>query len=250
MKKITLLIFSVVFVGHIYAQPNCPDPMSHKPIGNELNRCQIGAGGGITTLSGNRKNANAFGMAGYLTFDYQVVKGAYVGLRGQFGSLRMEALPTDKRELNSSYASFGGGISIHPFELLLQQENDTERGSFLNAFYLGADIMSLSNKISSIYREAPNTYTYGPVDHVDVNGDPVFKDKVGTTILPSFNVGLAPILNHKSKNKIKLVLNAQFNFGNNDDLDGYTPVDVNGSLVEPNHKDGYNFYSLGLRYSF
>lgn len=258
MKKIIILILCSVVLDCAYAQPNCPSPFGGKwakSRGNAINRYQVGAGLGFTNLKGDRKDARAWGIGGYLNVDYQIIEGLFVGIRGQYGSLKMNATHSDARALDSRYFGFGGGVRLHPFDLFAATDaRDMEVSmakGLLHAFYVGADVLHLTNKFSTIYRGNPvNNNAYGPVDHYDTNGKPVFKEKTNSLMLPSLNIGLAPIINRSSTNQLlRLVLNAQFNFANNDLLDGYTPIDANMNRVNTEN-DSYSFYSLGLSYSF
>lgn len=258
MKRIILLIFCVCGAIIAKSQPNCPDPFGRT---NSINRFHIGAGVGLTQLKGDREMSNAFGIGGYLNADYQIINGLFAGLRSQFGTLKMAKTNNDSRFIESRYVGFGAGFLIHPFMMIYGQDDHRRGGvsigkDLLTSFYLGADILNVTNNIKSIYRGNPvANNAYGPVDHYDGSGNPVFKDKVNALILPALNIGIAPILNknksqsRNKKNYMSLVLNAQFNFANNDDLDGYTPYDQNRNRIDEKN-DFYSFYSLGLRYSF
>ncbi len=254
MKKIILLIFCLISVNLTFAQSGCPSPIGRYKA-HSLQRFQVGTGVGITSLKGDRKNSNAFGAAGYFNFDYQLIKGLFFGVRTQFGSLRMKPVNFNDKEMNSRFFGFGGGILIHPFELI---NKDTGRqfeksiGNYiLESFYLGADVLSLQNSFKYIHRSSPLTPdSYGPIDYYDQNGNPVFKDKVSTLLLPALSVGISPILNKNNERfKIRAVVNAQFNFTDSDELDGFTPYDANMQRIKTNN-DWYSFYSLGLRCLF
>lgn len=260
MKKLYFLIFCVFAVNVAIAQPGCPSPFGKNKSGINRpndNKFELGAGIGVTSLNGDNKSSKTLGIGYYLNFDYKLVQGLYIGLRGQMGTFKVGQTSVDKRSLESDYMGFGAGLLIHPFEMINKGYGNSIGKDLLDAFYVGADILSVSNKIKSINRGNPaGNYFHGPVDGTDGSGNPIFKDKVSALMLPSLNIGFAPALNkhrardkNTTKNIIRIVLNAQFNFANNDELDGYTPLDANGQ-PDNSSKDSYYFYSLGLRYSF
>jgi len=257
MKTLSLFLFCLLLIEYGYAQPNCPSPFSGKKSKSTVsNRYQIGLGLGFTNLKGDRKNANSWGTAGYLNLDYQLIEGLYIGARSQYGSFSMAPINGDPRQLDSRYFGLGGGVMLYPLVLMNMGDSRSADYSpgirFLRSLYLGADILQVSNKFNTIYRApALGGNSYGPIDHFDSNGMPVFKEKVKSTMLPSLNIGLAPILNKNSSSAhtFRLVFNAQFNFANNDELDGYTPIDSNNEKISLGN-DFYSFYSIGLRYSF
>lgn len=253
MKKISLLSLSLIIVGIAKSQPGCPSPFGANA--RSYPSYQVGIGGGFTKLKGDSKNTNNHSMSTYLNVDYQVVKGLFFGLRVQLGSFKMAGMNNDARALDSRYRAFGAGVLIQPIEMINNNKDKKRRYSFkrdlFESMYVGTDILNISNRFKTIHRNPDNPSTWGPVDYYDVNGVPVFKEKVNAWLLPSLNIGIAPALNRKSmgQNIIRLVVNAQFNFANNDDLDGYTPYNNAGNRINENN-DRYNFYSLGLSYSF
>lgn len=259
MERIVLLFFCLIATHLLKAQSDCPPPFDMRKSGDS--RYQLGAGVGLTNLKGDNKSSSGMGLGYYLNFDYKLSKGVFVGLRGQIGELKMVRTNTDFREMNSKYTAIGAGILLHPFEIINQEDERLQMRSIgkdiLESFYLGVDALSVSNSIKSINRGNPiRNHAYGPTEGVDANGRPIFKQTVHSLMLPSLNIGFAQALiknkrrrNSSSKNIFRLVLNAQFNFANNDDLDGYTPIDDNKNRVSQEN-DRYNFYSLGVRYSF
>lgn len=258
MKSLIIIALCLVLVPVAKGQQGCPSPFGKTD--ESLKRFQIGAGLGLTTFKGERKSANAMGTAGYFNFDYQFAKGLSVGIRTQYGSFKISPNNFDSREMDSRYFGYGAGILIHPFEVIngkADRRNGTSIGrNIAEDFYFGVDILNVSNRFNYIYRNLADQNTYGPIEGYDANGEPIFKNKVNSLMLPSFNIGLAPTLNrskkgHTSANKnvLRLVLNAQFNFAIDDELDGYTPYGENMNKINEKN-DVYNFYSLGLRYSF
>lgn len=266
MKKNILLIFCLIFIKISHAQLDCPDTYTRKKPNakyyNSVSTFQVGFGAGLTTLKVDRRLPNANGLASYFNLDYRIKKGLFLGARAQLGSLWIEpgALPLfDNRKLFSRYTSFGGGILIYPLDLF--EEEDNGRGAlsikryFLNALYLEIDVMKTTNRLLSIHRDYDDYNTYGPIENYDTDGRPVFKDKVSSWMLPALNLGFSPMINfRKLKNSsgkyiLRFVANAQFNFANNDILDGYTPLDGNGVKIDYGN-DFFRFYSLGIKYSF
>ncbi|MCI0919827.1 hypothetical protein [Sphingobacterium rhinopitheci] len=266
MKNLILSLLAITVVETLHGQLYCPDTYSKKKpnakYNNSISTFQVGFGAGLTTLKVDRRLPNANGLGSYFNFDYRITKGLFLGARAQIGSLWIEpgAEPLfDNRSLFSRYTSFGGGVLIYPFDLL--EEEDNGRGAlsikryFLNALYIEVDVMKTSNRLKSIFRDPNDFTTYGPIDHYNADGIPIFKDKVNSWMLPALNFGFSPMINYrKLKNSsgkyiLRFVANAQFNFANNDILDGYTPLDGNGDKIDYGN-DFYRFYSLGIKYSF
>ncbi|MCI0919828.1 hypothetical protein [Sphingobacterium rhinopitheci] len=258
MKSIITILLCLVVVSFAKSQPGCPSPFAKTD--ETMKRFQIGIGGGLTALKGDRKSANAMGTAGYFNFDYQFVRGLYAGLRMQLGSLKMSPVNYDYRESDARYFGYGAGVLIHPIELINGADNRRRATSMarnlVKDFYIAVDVLNVSSRFNSVYRDLSDYNSYGPIEGNDADGVPIFKNRVTSLMLPSLNIGLAPVLNSRTqtnssgkKNVIRLVLNAQFNFANNDELDGYTPYDQNMNRISEEN-DRYNFYSLGLRYSF
>lgn len=264
MRSIFLLLFCFITVSIASAQLNCPPPFGKKSGKSSSGdgAFQLTLGAGLTDLKGDIPKANSFGIGTYLNLDYRFYKGVYAGLRSQFGSLKAKGSNFDVREMDSRYLGFGAGFYVHPFELILSSNSSRQSESIgrdiLEAFYVGADVLYVSNTIKSINRNnlIDNSF-YGPIKYYNNNGVPIFKNTVTSLMLPSVNVGFAPALNKIRDNRrvngnktiYRLVFNAQFNYGNNDDLDGYVAYDKNMKSISKGN-DKYNFYSLGLRITF
>ena len=276
IRIITLLVFSF-FAFQTYAQLMCPLPIGkrskYKAGINHTNvfanKFNITAGAGLNDLYGDLPR-KAYDFSYYLRAEYQFVYGLTFGIEGQLGQFEVPSYYNDPRYLENDYRSIGAQINIYPGRLLTgKAKSDYDIGTILaNSFYFGAGISSLQNNYTKVYRNVNNLLSYGPIetdnegeiiyDNIgqDGNGNPIlsprWKTKTNSIILPSINVGLAvPILKsaNTSKNHLCFVLNTQFNFSNDDTLDGYMPYGPNGERVGRKN-DAYNFYSAGLRYSF
>ena len=252
MRIFAVIFFSFIFFAPVYAQ-FCP-PMSGK-VG-EKKLFHITAGFGITKLYGDLGDNDALGSAGTILVDYQVKKGLFVGIESQFGRLLTEAsdnFNANAKQSHNNYMAGGFRVTFHPFGFFankkyLQSYTDV----LLESLYVAAGSLYIINNYDYVYRNLNDFSTYGDIAGRDNNGDIIFSDRTRTLILPSLNVGTVLPLNNTLSNTgpvLSLVANAQVNFGGNDLLDGYTPYDGNGRLI-PGNNDMYNFYSLGLRYSF
>lgn len=261
MNNISLVLFFLILFNTVNGQSvlNCPNPYGLNK--NSTSNIMVGAGVGVTMLNGDKDNASAFGIGSYLNLDYRINNSFYVGLRGQLGSLKMIATPMNDLSMNSNYTSFGAGFLLYPALAFKLGQHASIRSSvgtkLLESIYIGADIMYLTNNIKDIYRGyggVQDNAAYGPVDSYELNGDPIFKEKVSGYIFPSLNIGFAPRINGYKNNNVenkvlRLVFNAQLNFANNDELDGYMPIDGNNQRVGLDN-DFYYLFSLGFRYSF
>ncbi|MGN0003657.1 MAG: hypothetical protein ACI35V_09490 [Sphingobacterium composti] len=230
----------------------CP-PTSGK-LG-EYSPFHVTAGYGITKMYGDINNNSAIGGAGTIQLDYQFIRGLYIGVETQFGSLKTEVNSNaEPRQSHNSYFAGGLVLTAHPFQLVAKRNYMHRKlaDDILESFFVGVGSFYLINNYDHIYRNVNDPSTYGPIEDFDENQQPIFKTRTRTLILPSLNVGSVIPLTQRSyhnANILSLVVKAQFNFGQNDLLDGYTPYNSNGRVVEAEN-DVYNFYSLGLRYSF
>lgn len=255
MRSIFSLVLILVFVG-VKAQEGCPTPFG---VQNELKRYHVSAGVGLTNLYGDIDKPATMGKAFFVKGDYQIKRGLYAGIEGQYGTLEAVASMTDPREVKNNYLAGGIMVTFHPFEFFsLRQPSRQSIGRvIMDSFYLGVGVLGIINNYDSVYRKSDADVTvpsehYGPIESNDGTGNPVFKKKINSITIPTANVGFAFPVNRrylKSGNYWSVLVNGQFNFANNDLLDGYMPRDSSGDRIGTKN-DMYTMYSLGARYSF
>jgi hypothetical protein len=254
MYKISLLLLFTFLSATTFAQLYCPPTQGKQ----SKTKYHVAAGVGLTFLYGDIEKPNTNGTAGFLAFDYTVIHGLDVGLEGQFGTLEATGDITDDREVKNKYLA--GGIMIKAFPFKLFSKNHYTQSGFgkilKESLYVGVGLLGIVNNYDTVYRSNSDLSTYGPISHyeTDVDGSsvPVFKKKINSITLPTLNVGLAVPINQMYTTNGRywsVLLNGQFNFANNDLLDGYMPYDSAGNRVGKKH-DFYSFYSVGVRYSF
>ena len=243
MRIILTFLLAIGFLT-IAAQPGCPPPFGNDK--NSFSRFHITAGTGITQLHGTLKDNKKLGHVLLGRVDYQLSKGVYFGLEGQLGTLRAQSQDSSKAVKNN-YLSAGVNLTLHPFELLVSDYFSNEfLQDGLNAFYIGGGMKAVRNK-----------YSIDDSYNLDVAN---YKDANGTWIFPSLNLGFAvpiPRIKWMKKGYVSAVANAQFNYGSNENMDGFHARQIihnddgtiSNRLVE-GQKDRYSAYYLGLRYSF
>lgn len=257
-------IFSFVLIlGFLSAeaQEGCPPPFGAQ---NELKRYHVAAGVGLTNLYGDIQKPGTMGKAFFVKGDYQIKRGLYAGIEGQFGSLEADAPFPDDRYTKNNYLAGGVMLTFHPFEFFSSAGSFQESAVDVlkNSFYVGVGILGIMNNYKDIYRDenygtpgyigpVPPGH-YGPIESDTGVGNPVFKKKINSYTRPTVNVGLAVPINRrysKSGSYWSALVNAQFNFANNDLLDGYMPYDADFNRIGTKN-DMFTMYSLGARYSF
>ena len=234
----------------IFAQLYCPPPHGKRSDGS----FHISLGAGPTYLRGDIHKPNTVGRAAFFRLDYTILKGIDLGIEGQFGSLEALGDVTDPREVRNNYRGIGLVATFYPFKFFSAPRYT--RPSLVEligeSLYVGVGIMGLVNNYDSIYRDMAMPSTWGPTAYVDPDDGPIFQTRTNSMTLPTANVGLAVPINKRRSTMGKywsVLLNAQFNFANNDLVDGYTPYDAAGNPIDTAH-DMYSFYTLGVRYSF
>jgi hypothetical protein len=250
MRKLTIILFSII-IGNVASAQYCP-PLSGKT--GEILKFHVTAGYGVTRLYGEVNQNEKYGSAGTILADYQIRKGLMVGLESQFGSLSAGSKQNNNvLETHNNYIAGGVRLTFFPVGFFSKQKIIRNYSTvLLESMYLAVGSLYVVNNYDYVYRNVLDGRTYGEIAGTDENDNPIFKDRTRTLILPSLNAGLLIPLNNPmstSSSRISLVLNGQINFGNNDNLDGYVPRTDSGRVVEGKN-DVYNFYSLGLRYSF
>lgn len=247
--RFSLLLSILFFIPSLSIAQYCP-PLSGKVGDAKLFHVTVGYG--ITKLYGDVSANSALGSAGTITFDYQIKKGLFVGIESQFGSLRTEVSESaDSKQSHNDYLAGGVRVSFHPFAFFSKNNYSRSYSDLLlESLYVGVGSLYVINNNDYIFRNVSDYSTYGVIEGYSNSGEPIFKDRTRTLILPSLNFGTVLPLNNQNMNRsLSLVLMGQLNFGQNDFLDGYTPYDSTGKLIE-GANDVYNFYSLGFRYSF
>lgn len=249
-----LFILSFLITTPLFALAQYCPPLSGKADGGR--QFHITAGYGITRMYGEVNDNNTLGKAGTVKIDYSYFKGLYFGLEAQFGSLLTRNMRgTDSRASHNDYLAGGLVATFHPFEFFLDRKftRPTFSELFLESLFVGVGALYVVNNYDYIYRNVSNLGTYGEIEYIDEFGNPTFKERTNSFVFPSLNFGTALPLNYPYNNNggnvLSVVLKAQVNFAGNDLLDGYLPYDTKrGALQSAN--DVYNYYSLGLRYSF
>jgi hypothetical protein len=249
------LLFAILLLNLSVAnaQLDCPVPYATNK-GDQ--KYHITTGIGLTKLYGDMDKSGTMGTAFFLKFDYKLLTGLHIGIEGQLGSLEAISSIVDERYVTNNYYSGGIFVTAYPYDLIVNSKpsyNYSFKNRLLSGIYVGLGVSGIRNsyKEGDIYRDPNLLYTYGPIAYYDENGLPVFKEKINSLLFPAVNAGLAlPINKHTTRTGRywSAVLNAQFNFANNELLDGYIPYDQNGRRIQGSN-DMYTFYSLGVRYS-
>lgn len=261
-----ILLFSFI-TSTALAQLYCP------PIYGKRNegKYHVALGVGPTLMYGDIEKANTSGFAFYLAGDYTVTRGVDVGLELQLGTLKAIGEELDNRFVTNRYQAGGVMVKVFPFRLFTEKK--FQKASFVSSlkesFYVGAGMLGVINNYAKqdIYREAnllsmdydtPN-YTWGPVERdgegnllISEDNEQQFKERINSLTLPTLNVGLAIPVNQLTSNSGRfwsVMLNGQFNFSNNDLLDGYMPYQSGTGNRVGLKNDFYSFYTLGIRYS-
>ncbi|WP_164108111.1 MULTISPECIES: hypothetical protein [Sphingobacterium] len=260
IRGIFSLVLILVFFG-ANAQQGCPTPFG---VQNELKRYHVAGGVGMTRLYGDIAQPSTLGRAFFIKGDYQIKRGLYAGIEGQYGSLEATPSILDRREITNNYLAGGINITFHPFEFFIARNASSQSLThvIMDAFYVGVGVLGIINNYKLVRRD--KNYgevgyvgpvppeNYGPVESYNDKGIPVFKKKINSYTRPSVNVGLAVPINRrysKSGSYWSALVNVQLNFANNDLLDGYMPYDADFNRIGTKN-DMFSMYSLGARYSF
>lgn len=252
--KISLILLFSFITSTAFAQLYCPPVYGKRTEG----KYHVALGVGPTFLYGDLGQPNTTGFASYVAGDYTLTRGVDVGIEGQLGSLKAHGVDDDLRYVTNNYQGLGVMVKVFPFKLF--SEKQFRPTSFVNrmkeSFYVGAGILGIVNNYTDIHRDVNDLTTYGPISHYLTDEEtggkiPEFKERINSITLPTLNVGFAVPVNQlysRSGRFWSIMLNGQFNFSNNDLLDGYMPRNESGRIGTKN--DFYSFYSLGVRYSF
>ncbi|WP_270086963.1 hypothetical protein [Sphingobacterium sp. SYP-B4668] len=247
MKRSLLYLLALALLTPIssYAQLDCPPVIGGARKANDKFHVTLGVG--PTVLYGDVPKAG-MGLGAYLKADYRIYKGIMVGLEGQIGSLKAEAVSdtTDKRKANNSYYAGFINVTVYPFQFTSTGSSySSPTELLLNSIYLGVGFGGLQSK----YKEL--RHADGFVDYGDgaVAGTARMPEKTKSMLFPVANVGAAiPINKFNYKNRtgryFSVVFNGQFSFAD-DELDGFRVPHYNSKS-----NDMYAFYTVGARYSF
>lgn len=261
MIRTVLTVVIILIIVTVKAQEGCPPPFGRQ---NDVKRYHVAAGVGLTNLYGDIDKAGTFGKSLFVKGDYQIKRGLYAGIEGQFGSLEAVSNLVDLREVENNYLAGGIMVTFHPFEFFSKRAASRQSVGYLlmDGFYLGVGVLGIVNNYVSIYRDenyGNEGYlgpvppgNYGAIEEYDENDVPIFKKKVNSITMPTATVGFAIPINRRysrSGNYWSALINGQLNFANNDLLDGYMPYDAQFNRIGT-RKDMYTMYSLGARYSF
>lgn len=208
-------------------------------------------GAGFTRLYGDIDNPGKAGWGTYGRLDYTIIRGLNIGGEGQIGSLEADSTLVDPRSVKGNYANLGISMSVYPFDMAFGTGRRMQSfgEQVARGFYLGVGAGFIYNfHRARNYRDPNNPSTFGPLDS---NGE--LRQRTGSLLLPVLNTGFSiPFTKdtfRRNKGLWSLVINGQFNFADNDDMDGYVPLKGDGTRLGTSN-DYYSFYSLGIRYSF
>lgn len=278
LRGVSLLFLLSAF--HAQAQLRCP-PITQSGQGSQ--RFDVSAGVGVTLLYGDINANKNQGMAGFIKGDYNIYKGFYAGLEAQFGKLKAKGfsnqnIPSkwDPREVDNSFTTIGLNVTAYPYRFFVNERDLTRKGFFerniLNGFNIGLGMGMLFNNYKYVNRETTYSDENGLGFNVGENimngphqlivtqdelGNEIrekrFSNKEKSTILPKLNIGFSIPLNKYTTYQnyyYSLVINSQFNFSNNDLLDGYEPLNSQGQRPDGAKNDMYNFTNIGVKVTF
>jgi hypothetical protein len=192
----------------------------------------FGVGYGVTVASAGEETLTSANAA-EVNFSYHFTPFVSLSLTGQFGQLTGGDLTTDtygKQFINDYTAVF-----VH-FDLQAGEFIDYERSPFLNGLknvHVGTGLGYLANNITSINLLNP------------VDGSALTYIKDSPNFVIPLRVGYEfKIFNRYDEPQLRLDLNYSFNTAFGTGLDGYT------SIYSHTFVNFYNYFSVGLKYSF
>lgn len=253
-----LLCFAFPFVG--YSQFGNESPVPYF-------RYSVTGGMGVNQLYGDL-DKRQIGGGVYLRGNYFLTHGVSIGLELQEGLLRGEdetpamTTPADTiiRNADNLYHAAILGVRFQPIKFL--QDDHQRRIEYresvikrtLNSVYVGAGIGVLHSLQWDKQRVRDGVTSTDPItgDEVIVNGIlPVHEGRNhGFSYIVSTDVGFEIPLHSLKPNLLdsyvwNLVVNGQFNFALDDELDGYS-----GDYAGNKHRDTYAMLTLGLNLRF
>lgn len=288
--KSQLLVYTSLFLLLLSpmakAQLKCP-PISGG--GEGLDRFDVTAGLGLTMLYGDINATSNMGFGLFLKGDYKLYKGLYVGLEGQFGKLKASGMKRfipariddfEPREVENNYKMVALNVTVYPYRFFVTERDLIRKGFFERNILNGLNFGIGAGGLFSSYGKRTITNTYldhngmpssfdegwinGPhklVPALDAAGNPIpgapavkeYRKTSRSKILPVVNIGLSIPVNKYTTGSgryYSVVINSQFNFSADDELDSYDPLTPAG--VRPNgaKNDMYNFTNVGVKYTF
>ncbi|MBE8714946.1 hypothetical protein [Sphingobacterium hungaricum] len=211
------------------------------------------------------------------------------GLLKSRGESNIYIVDWDPRFVENQYFAGSLNVTAYPYRFFTDEKFLFKKSFFerniLYGFYVGLGVGGIFNNYKNIQRQTSYSYrdlntgatevmeipegsVNGAHENVfvydadgemvlDADGNPVttklYSQKTRDKLLPIVNVGLSIPLNKfstRTDGYFSLVINSQFNFSGGEDLDGYNPINTDGSRPEGARNDMYNFSYLGIKYSF
>jgi len=235
-----LALFLTTLPVFSYGQLNCPPPGGQE----KRDRFHLTLGGGPTLLYGDKDVITTAGAAAQLKFDVRVYKGVLVGLEGQIGSLDELRSANDERFVRNAYRMGALNVTAYPmhfFTEIPRHYSPTFGEKLLHGLYIGVGVGGTLNR----YRDID----YGSFLASD-SSQYLSGDRNKSLLLPTTNLGISvPLTDAYSgfkKGYWSAVLNGQFSFSRDEDLDGFHPISEDSNK----RNDMYSFLSFGIRYSF
>ncbi|GHE41727.1 hypothetical protein [Sphingobacterium griseoflavum] len=259
---LSLGISSVLIPLGLHAQLNCP------PVGkiNFNRKINVTLGVGPTLLYGDIVRGKNVGIAGVLKGDYKLYKGLYAGVEAQLGILNaygrnydqvdipVDYEQRDPRFVKNYYYSGSLNLTIFPGLFFVDERQEFRKpalGTLVGrGLYVGFGVGGVVNNYDKLYRNINSNASQAEFEY-DANGDIVkYKTPTRDILWPIGNLGLFMPLNKYSSydgRYLSLVVNTQFNFAKDDQLDAYRPFLGEGRRSKG---DVYNFTYVGLSYTF
>lgn len=256
--KLKHIIASYILLAPIIAAAQsglkCP-PIDGSGFGTQ--KVDLTLGVGPTLLYGDISPVqNNMGFGVVLKGDYNIYRGLYGGIEFQAGKLLADGA-NDDRFVRNRYIAGSINATVYPYRFFV-----TERELFikapihkflLNGLYVGVGLGIINNRYTDVYRDEPNrSPKYNGPHSLDNEGQKVWSSLASDMLMPVLNLGVAVPFNKYTsggRGYFSGVLNAQFNYSNGENLDGYDPLDANGQRASQ-HNDMYTFTYFGLRYTF
>lgn len=244
------------------AQLHCP-PVGKIDYDRKIN---VTLGVGPTLLYGDIVNDRNLGVAGVLKGDYKLYKGIFAGVEAQLGILNsygrnydnnnipIDYEQRDPRFVKNYYYSGSLNISIFPGLFFVDEKMEFRKpsvGTLIGrGLYVGLGFGAVVNNYDKLYRDENSNASQAEFEYDDAGNIVKYKTPTRDILWPIGNVGLSMPLNKYSSydgRYLSLVINTQFNFAKDDQLDAYRPFIGEGQRSKG---DVYNFTYLGLKYTF
>lgn len=239
-RVITVFLLATVLVlsNRSHAQLNCPSPTGQQ----KADKFHLTVSGGPTFLYGDKNSANTRGAAVQGKLDFRIIKGLLVGVEAQTGTLDATPWDSDQRSVRNAYSMGAVNVTVYPahfFTEIARNYNPSFGEKLVNGLYLGVG--------------AGGTYNfYRDIDYDNTDDESYYPrgSKTKSLLLPVTNLGVSIPLSNPYRGfrtgYWSIVVNGQFAFSDDDDLDGLNPTSEEANK----NKDMYSLYSAGLRFSF